>query len=235
MSSVSPVRAWVRAFRRNLRVNLQALTLGQRAVYRAAVRPFLAARERFFFEGAPGVAGQLYRAERRALHDALLQRAPSIAFEIGTFNGGGSTFCLAMAFARLGRGRLVTLELDPDLHRQAVDLYETQLPELRPYVEFVLGGDPELFVPRLEQAGAAEFVFLDGAEDAEQSLDQFRFFEEWLRQGSVIAVHDWHTEKMRLLRREVTASGGWETLTEVNPPDGQGLMIKKLGSRHPSI
>ena len=99
----------VRNFRRGLKMNLHVLNARQRALYRCVVRPFASAEEREFFEGIPSVAGQLYRAERHALYDAIVARAPKYGFEIGTFNGGGSTYFSAKAFAKLGHGKLVTL------------------------------------------------------------------------------------------------------------------------------
>jgi predicted O-methyltransferase YrrM len=221
------MRAAIRHLRRNLLVNYQALSPGQRRAYHWLVRPFWSASERIFLEGVPNIPGQLYRAERRALHEALVRRAPQLAFEIGTFNGGGSTFFLARAFAQLGRGQLLTLEIDPGLHARAIALYANHLPALCPHVEFLLGGTPELFVPWLERAGSAEFVFLDGAEDAAQSLAQFRFFEPWFYPGSVLAMHDWHTEKMRSLKNIVTSSPNWKQLIELGEPNSIGFAIYK--------
>jgi len=218
----------VRNFRRGLKMNLHVLNARQRALYRCVVRPFASAEEREFFEGIPSVAGQLYRAERHALYDAIVARAPKYGFEIGTFNGGGSTYFSAKAFAKLGHGKLVTLEIDAALHAKAVELYTNQLPALRPYVEFLHGGSPELFVPFLHQAGAAEFVFLDGAEHAEQSLAQYRFFEPWFRAGSVLAMHDWNTEKMRLLRELLSHTPHWRETLTLEEPDSIGFAIYKM-------
>lgn len=206
-------------------MNVQALGSGQRLAYRWLVRPFLSKVEREFFEGIPGIPGQLYRAERRALYEAILARAPAYAFEIGTFNGGGSTYFSARAFARLGRGRLITLEIDPLLQARAVELYDSRLPALRQHVEFLLGGDPALFQPYLQTAGAAEFVFLDGAEHAEQSLAQFRFFEPWFRTGSILVMHDWETEKMRLVRQALTQSPNWRARQILGEPDSIGFAL----------
>ena len=206
-------------------MNLPALNARQRCFYHCCVRPFTSAEERGFFEGIPGVAGQLYRAERRALHEAVVRRQPAFAFEIGTFNGGGSTYFLTRAFAQLGRGKLVTLEIDPALQAKAAAFYTTQLPTLRPHVEFLLGGSPELFTPFLRQAGAAEFVFLDGAENAEQSLEQYRFFEPWFRPGSVLALHDWNTEKMRLVRALLLQTSRWRETLLLTEPDSIGFAI----------
>jgi predicted O-methyltransferase YrrM len=222
------MRTTFRNFRRNLLVNVQALSPGQRCFYRWLVRPFWPVNERVFFEGVPDVAGQLYRAERRALHEALVRRAPQFAFEIGTFNGGGSTFFLARAFHSLGRGKLVTIEIDPNLHARAIAFYSEHLPAMRSHVEFLLGSTPELFVPYLKQAGSAEFVFLDGAEDATQSLAQFRFFEPWFRPGSVLAMHDWHTEKMRLLKNLIVGNPHWKRLVELGEPESIGFAIYEL-------
>jgi predicted O-methyltransferase YrrM len=222
------MRTLVRNFRRGLKMNVDMFNPSQRRCYRWLVRPFLSADERDFFEGIPGITGQMYRAERRALHDAIVRRAPNFSFEIGTFNGGGSTFFSAKAFAKLGRGRLVTLEIDPTLHTAAIDLYSHRLPALRPHVEFVLGGTPALFEPFLRQAGSAEFVLLDGAENAEQSLAQFRFFEPWFRPGSVLAMHDWNTEKMRLVRQLLARSPQWRETLVLADPDSIGFAFYEL-------
>jgi predicted O-methyltransferase YrrM len=222
------MRATLRDLRRNLLINYQALSPAQRRAYHWLVRPFWPASERAFLEGVPNIPGQLYRAERRALHEALVRLAPKFAFEIGTFNGGGSTFFLARAFAQLGHGKLLTIEIDPGLHARAIALYAKQLPTLRPHVEFLLGGTPDLFVPWLQQAGSAEFVFLDGAEDAAQSLAQFRFFEPWFRPGSVLAMHDWHTEKMRALKSIIAGSPHWRQLVELGEPKSIGFAIYQL-------
>jgi predicted O-methyltransferase YrrM len=222
------MRTAIRHLRRNLLINYQALSPAQRHAYRWLVQPFWPASDRVFFEGVPHVAGQLYRAERRALYEALVRRAPQFAFEIGTFNGGGSTFFLARAFARLGHGKLLTIEIAPDLHARAIELYSKQLPALRPHVEFLLGGTPELFVPYLKQAGSAEFVFLDGAEDAAQSLAQFHFFEPWFRPGSVLAMHDWHTEKMCRLKSRILENPRWQQLVELGEPKSIGFVIYQL-------
>jgi predicted O-methyltransferase YrrM len=222
------MRTAIRNLRRSLLVNAQALSPGQRRAYRWLVRPFWPPDERVFFEGVPGIPGQLYCAERRALHEALVRRAPQYAFEIGTFNGGGSTFFLARAFAQLGQGKLLTLEIDPGLQARAIALYSQRLPALRPHVEFLLGGTPDLFLPWLKQTGSAEFVFLDGAEDAAQSLAQFRFFEPWFRPGSVLAMHDWQTEKMRALKSTVTGNPQWKRLVELGDPESIGFAIHQL-------
>jgi predicted O-methyltransferase YrrM len=222
------MRNAIRHLRRVLLTNYQVLSPAQRHAYRWLVRPFWPTSERVFFEGVPHVVGQLYRAERRALYDALVRRAPQYAFEVGTFNGAGSTFFLARAFAQLGQGKLITLEIDPGLQAPAIALYSQQMPALRPHVEFVLGGTPDLFLPWLKQAGSAEFVFLDGAEDAAQSLAQFRFFEPWFRPGSVLAMHDWHTEKMRLLKTHIVESPRWRQLVELGEPQSIGFVVYQL-------
>lgn len=206
-------------------MNLQALSGPQLPLYRCLVRPFLSAEARDFFEGIPGIPGQMYLAERRALHDALLHRAPRYAFEIGTYNGAGSTYFSAQALARLGRGRLITLEIEPTLHSAALDLYTRRLPHLRAHVEFLLGDSATRFEPFLREAGSAEFVFLDGAENAAESLAQFRFFSPWFRPGSVLALHDWNTEKMRLVRQAITSAGDWRERLALGEPDSVGFAV----------
>jgi predicted O-methyltransferase YrrM len=191
------------------------------------IRPFVSREFRMFFEGitrASKVKGQLSVAERRALYDAVIKRAPTYVYEIGTFTGAGSTYYLASGLFHLREGKVVTLEIDRGLHEKAKQLYKTHCPELNHYVEFLYGDSPVLFASYLAKNNCAEFVFLDGAEDATQSLNQYKWFEPWFKNGSILACHDWNTEKMQLMKKELK-SDEWSCLVELGPPISIGMAI----------
>ena len=103
-----------------------------------------------------------------------------------------------------------------------VQYYKTCIPELLPYVEFINGSDPALFRPYLGENGL-ECVFFDGAEDGRQTLDQFRFFEAFLRPGSVVIAHDWNTRKMEKLRPSLESTPSWLKTLELKPPVSLGF------------
>ena len=81
---------------------------------------------------------------------------------------------------------------------------------------------------RLTAAAIEYTVAIDGAENAEQSLAQFRFFEPWFRPGSVLAMHDWNTEKMRLVRQLLARSPQWRETLVLADPDSIGFAFYEL-------
>lgn len=205
--------------------NYHELTDIGRILYMVAMKPEWDEERQFFFEGCRDLAGQMYIADRRGLYQTIIKREPRTCYEIGTFTGGGSTFFLASAFRKLGAGRVVTLEADPNHHILATAFYSRYLPDLRPHVEFLRGDDPAAFTPFIEADGGTDCVFLDGAADAEETMRQFRFFEPTLRPGSVLMCHDWETEKQRELRAHLAGRPEWRLETVMGEPESVGFAV----------
>lgn len=97
-------------------------------------------------------------ADGRLLYDLILQHQFTRALEIGT-STGHSTIWIAWALSKTG-GRLTTIEIDPDRHREAVANLEEA--GLAGYVDARLADAHEL-VPALE--GPFDFVFSDADKD----------------------------------------------------------------------
>ena len=197
----------------------------EKLYYRLVIRPTLSAEHRFFFEGAREIIGQLYLAERQALYNTIVQFKPRRCFEVGTFTGGGSTFFIASAFKAIGAGKLFTLESNPFLFSLATAAYRAYLPDLLSHVDFIHGADVAQFSSHIPPAEGVDAVFLDGAENARQTLDQYRFFQPHLRPGAILMAHDWHTDKMAEVRPVLAADPGWETLLAIDPPYSVGMVV----------
>jgi hypothetical protein len=186
----------------------------------------LSPQDRFFFEGHRPLPGQMYLAERKALYVAVVQRKPRFCFEIGTANGGGSTFFIASAFQHLRSGKLISLEAVVATSDLAARRYRTGLPHLRSYVDFLGGKSPEAFLPYIRESGSiAECIFLDGSDTPEEAVAQYRFFLPFVHQGSILMAHDWNDTKMSLLRPIVEADRSWRLLTELHPPVSVGFVV----------
>lgn len=181
--------------------------------------------DRFFFEGCKGNPGQMFLAERRGLYETILKYTPRHCLEIGTYTGGGSTFFLASAFARLQRGKVITTEVDAGIHKGCKQFYQSRLPRLLPHVEFVLGSNLKVFRPYL--ADGLDCFFLDGAEDASQTVEQYNFFEPYCSTGTIMMAHDWNTDKMKGLRDFLpkAAKVNWREERHLEPPDSVGFVV----------
>lgn len=94
----------------------------------------------------------------RTLRDLIVQHGYTRALEIGT-STGHSAIWIAWALAKTG-GRLITVEIDPGRHRQAVANFKKA--GLSAYIDARLGNAHEI-VPALE--GPFDFVFSDADKD----------------------------------------------------------------------
>ncbi len=206
-----------------LNSNFHALSHVDKILYFLFVRPFWPKEKRFFFEGSLLLIGQMYAAERKGLYDIIVQKKPKICFEIGTFTGGGSTFFLASAFHKNGSGKLITLETDERLYNKAKEYYAKRLPHLVPYVTFVHGDSFKSLETYID--GSIDSFFLDGAENAEQTLEQYNSFLPYCKIGTIMMAHDWNTEKLRSVRPLIEKDSRWKKLLELQPPASIGFVI----------
>lgn len=218
------------SYRAKLLHNYHELTPAEKRRYYQVDRFKFSPADRFFFEGNLPVAGQMYLTERKALYHVILQRRPAYCFEIGTHHGGGSTFFLASAFARLGVGQVITLEKDDDYYNMARAAYQRFLPGLLPFVTFLHGDRPELFMPFIEDnGGVVECVFLDGSIVPEETLEQYEFFKPFWKPGSLLMAHDWgnlgRDPKMTLLSPIMLADPQWSLLLKLGAPESVGFVV----------
>lgn len=93
-------------------------------------------------------------SDGKVLHDLIVKNNYTRALEIGT-STGHSTIWIAWALAKTG-GRVITVEIDEDRHREALANFEAA--GLSGYIDARLGDAHEL-VPAL--AGPFDFVFSD--------------------------------------------------------------------------
>jgi len=193
------------------------------------IRPFIPRKTRWFFEGHPKLQGQLWFEDRKLAYYAVRTYKPLHCFEIGTWKGGGSTLFIAQALFENGKGKLYTIEIDRSFYQEAIDGYSAYLRHLLPHVEFFLGDFREVYPGVLRAIGRVDLLFLDGPEDAEETLDQFRFFFPHMQRGSLLIAHDWFSEKCRLLKPLIEKSVDWEVKQVLSPPKSLGcaLAIKK--------
>jgi predicted O-methyltransferase YrrM len=189
------------------------------------VRFFIPGRMRWFYEGHPKLRGQLWYAERKLLYETIRANRPIHCFEIGTWRGGGSTLFISQALSENGTGKLHTIEIDREFYENAVSNYKSHLPSLLNYVEFHFGDFKTVYSDLFEKLVKVDFLILDGAEDGQQTLDQYSFFLPYLRPGTILMVHDWFTEKTQLLKPILENSKDWEIRKVLTPPLSVGFML----------
>jgi cephalosporin hydroxylase len=154
--------------------------------------------------------GQLSPFERRALYNVIVKSKPEFVFEVGTWNGGGSTYIIASALADNGIGMLYSAECNEAFYHHAVDLYNNELKYLRPFVCLNLGESQNVFPRILETVKRVDLAMLDGREDPQQTLVEYDMFNPYCFRGSYIACHDWNTPKMDSMKTILVGHNRWE-------------------------
>jgi predicted O-methyltransferase YrrM len=129
----------------------------------------------------------------RILHEVIVERGFTRAFEIGT-STGHSTIWIAWALSKTG-GRLTTVEIDPE--RLAEAKANIAAAGLTAYVEFILGNAHEV-APAA--AGPFDFVFSDA--DKDWYINYFDALYPKLTANACFTAHN--VEEGRLRR-----AGGW--------------------------
>lgn len=207
--------------------SFHALSPRKQAAWRL-VRYLVPPRQRFFFEGSMVVRGQLWYAERRLLYTTVLRTAPRVVFEIGTWEGGGSTLFIARALSEIGAGVLHTVELDEDRARMARSSFDAHLPELAGYVRFHHGSSTDVIPSLLTTEGRCDLLFLDGAQDARQTMQELKMFLGHLAPGSVVVAHDWDNEKMAEVRPMLEADSRFDIVERLTAPESVGMVVAEV-------
>ena len=117
----------------------------------------------------------------KLLHDLIVEHGYTRALEIGT-STGHSGIWIAWALSKTG-GKLITLEIDPGRHRQAVETFRKL--GLDPYIDARLGNARQL---AREVEGPFDFVFSDA--DKEWYKQYFLDVDLKLSVGGCFTAHN---------------------------------------------
>ena len=187
------------------------------------IRLFMPSKFRWFFEGHPQLEGQLWFKERKLIFDTIRKYKPSHCFEIGTWKGGGSSLFITQALYENKQGKLYTIEINKDFYEEARQNYQVYLEHLLSYIEFYLGDYNKIFSEVLCTIEKIDFLFLDGPEHAQQTLNQYEFFLPYIKKGSLLMVHDWFADKSRLVKPLIQNIDDWEINAVLKPPQSPGF------------
>lgn len=210
-----------------LKQNISALTTFEKIIYLIFVRPFRTKSQKLFFEGCLLLPGQMYSSERENLYKVVREIKPDYCFEIGTWTGGGSTFFISRALKENGIGKLFTIENYEPLYNKAKTRYQKFIRSQFKYIEFFLSSSPRVFEKYLQEKEKINLIFLDGAEDGLQTLDQYLFFKPFFKSGTILALHDWNTEKTKRVKPVILQDKNWKKIIELDKPDSIGFVIFK--------
>jgi len=145
----------------------------------------------------PATDGQL-------LHNLIVERKFTRALEIGT-STGHSAIWMAWALSKTG-GRLITVEIDADRHREALENFAAA--GIADYIDARLA-DAHALVAELE--GPFDFVFVDA--DKEWYTNYFRAVLPKLAPGGCFTAHNISSRRIGWVAEFLDAVEGTPDLT----------------------
>lgn len=169
--------------------------------------------------------------ERQSLYDWVLNAKPKVVFEVGTWEGGGSTWQIANAIKDAGvGGHLTTCEVNKKFYAEACKIFNTDY--WKPHVTCLLKPSTEV-ISTLNP----DFTFFDGPNNADLSLSDFKLLETRVNSGAMFACHDWDriehydgtriivAEKCVKLRPYLEEHDEWRILQTLTRPISVGLVL----------
>lgn len=178
------------------------------------------------------IEGQMWPKEREFLFNAILERKPKNVFEAGTWKGGGSTLQIGNALKEIGSGHLYTCELNEAFYNQATQIFDD--PKWKPYVTCHLMPSTQLLTELFNKGVELDFIFFDGAPEAEVNLSDFQLMQDKVPAGTYFCSHDWdlrnradggHSTRSVLLRPYLEKSKKWKILKTLTRPISVGMVL----------
>jgi len=148
---------------------------------------------------------------------------PKLIVETGTYRGLAA-FYIGRALKETGRGRLITCELDKELHEKAVQLLEKA--SLKDVVDCRLQSSLEIEVNE-----PIDLLFVDS--EPTIRVQEIRRFWDKLSTNTVILCHDVNSGAHQWLRGQVLDldSGGDLSVVMLPTPRGLAILQKREGRK----
>jgi predicted O-methyltransferase YrrM len=170
--------------------------------------------------------------DRRAIYELVRQLRPATVLEVGTWIGGSTTM-LALALEKNGGGRITTVDIE-DVNRPGGPWKQAGLACSPRAGLALLGLGPVTFEHSSSLAflgGTPErydFVFLDGAHEADVVYQEIAAASKLLNPGGVIALHDYFPGERPLWADGVVIPGPWLAVQRLIR-EGARLGVTPLG------
>ena len=180
------------------------------------------------------LGGQMHFFERDKLYEWVYKKRPSVIFEIGGGEGGGSTIQIAHAIKTLKEeghcenAQFYTCDLDGGEFRKSHSYFSTH-PDYQDFTH-VINDYSTNFIQNLAIASnvVPDFIFFDGPDLPALNLADFKILEGLVEVGTMFASHDWEPEvdgepspKNLELRPYIEQSENWKEVERLSGVAGE--------------
>jgi len=169
--------------------------------------------------------GELDQEERETLYHSIIIANARSVLEIGTSNGGGSTYMISCALNNLSsigascsndKSRILkTVDNNSDRHKNAINLYtKRDLSPLGEYVRFITSDSIEYL---LSISGSKfDFIFIDGSDNEKINLREYELCKSMIDPGGYISFHDYGANKTLLSKPVIEKDGSMREVRRCN-------------------
>ncbi len=162
------------------------------------------------------IEGQLNSAEREFITSCVLAAPvkPSVALEVGTWLGGGSTLHILRALDKNGVGHLYGIEADASIYERMVANIRKVAPDAAKRFTPIFGFSDEAIPKWLatqDKEFKLDFVFLDGGNNPMEQIVEFRLLDKFIPAGGQLFGHDARKRKGKFLVPYLRLLDNWET------------------------
>lgn len=128
--------------------------------------------------------GEMLPYERYKLYNWISEIKPNIIFEVGTGDGGGSTYFISQS---IKNNNLNSKIFTCDPIRKPTEEFFNEFP----FVKYFKEQSQKMLVNLLESNIKPNFIMFDGPEDPNIAYDDIILLEQNIEDGTYFCMHDW--------------------------------------------
>jgi hypothetical protein len=169
------------------------------------------------FKNSP-YPGEMLPFERFKLYNWILEAKPKIVFEVGTGDGGGSTYYIAEAIKKLNNdGVIYTCDPIRIINENILKNFDN--------IKYFQKNSNQMIKQLIENSIIPDFIMFDGPENPEIAYDDIKFLENHIKNGTYFSMHDWdffrpydkgNSTKSIKIRKYFEQSENWHLIEKLN-------------------
>lgn len=173
------------------------------------------------------IEGQLNSKERELVVKSITEstKHPTVAIEVGTWLGGGSTLHILRALQRNNEGHLWGVEADRSIYDRMLANLRAAAPEALHRFTPLFGFSQDVIPDWLSQQAPGfqvDFAFLDGGNNPMEQITEFNLLDPHIPVGGQVMAHDVKLRKGKWFAPYIAALDNWRT--QIHDISDEGLL-----------
>jgi hypothetical protein len=162
--------------------------------------------------------GEMLPFERFKLYNWICEISPKIIFEVGTGEGGGSTYYISLAIKNKNYNtKLYTCDPIRSPNQKFLDEFN--------FISYSKDYSHNMIKTLIDSEIKPDFIMFDGPENPEVAYDDIIYLENYIKDGTYFCMHDWdhyrpydngYSTKSVKIREYIENSNKWELIERLD-------------------